>query len=209
MGETISKEALKQELKEIQAYLRAQGEYRKANMLDFAEGYINREPNFLKVNKLQNPDTDRTLEYVDKRPCVAALICDNHCNRVLMVRQYRAGSRSHIHEVIAGVIEPEQDALDALFAEMRQEVGIAKTDIASIDDLGTYYSSVGWTNEIAHLYIVRLKENFTHLEQELDNEECLSYIWVHAKDLMSLYKGNPIPIKTAKLIDEFLFMRGE
>lgn len=209
MGDTISKEGLQQELLEIQEYLRAQGEYRKANMIDFAQGYVDRSPNFLKIKKLQNPDTERTLECVDKKPCIAALICDNSMNRVLMVRQYRAGSQSHVHEVVAGVIEDDQDALDALFAEVRQEAGIVKTDIASIDNIGTYYSSVGWTNEVAHLYIVRLKEHFNQLEQQLDYEECLSYMWVNARDLINLYKGKSVPIKTAMLINEFLLMRGE
>lgn len=209
MGDTISRDSLLQELAEVQDYLRGQGEHRMANMIDFANGYVQREPQFLKVRKTTNPDTARTLEYVNKKPCVAALVTDYNFNRVLFVRQYRVGCMNHIHEVVAGVIEEGQDSLDALFAELRQEVGIVKTDIASINSLGEYYSSVGWTNEIAHLYIVQLKDNFEQLEQQLDEEECLSYIWIDAKQISQLFKSKPTPIKTGMLINQFLDMRGE
>lgn len=165
-------------------------------------------PKFLNIKKTINPDTARVLEYVDKKPCVAALVCTHDMSKVLLVRQYRAGCKNRIHEVVAGVIEDDQDELDALFAELRQEVGISKTDIAGIDNLGSFYSSVGWTNEIAHLFIVRLKPHFEQLEQQLDEEECLSYIWVNVKDLQNIHKNNPLPIKTAMLVDKFLSMKG-
>jgi hypothetical protein len=40
MGDTIARESLIFELKEVQSYLRGIGEYRKANMIDFALGYV-------------------------------------------------------------------------------------------------------------------------------------------------------------------------
>lgn len=160
-------------------------------------------PKFLKCKTITNPDTNRTLEYIDKRPCVAVLVMDHEMEKVLLVKQYRAGCKGHIYEVVAGVVEPDQQPLDALFAELRQEVGIEQLDINDIYELGSFYSSVGWTNEIAHLYIVKLKPGFKQLEQQLDEGECLSYEWVKAEELMTLFKEEPIPIKTAMLIQSF------
>lgn len=160
-------------------------------------------PKFLKCKTITNPDTNRTLEYIDKRPCVAVLVMDHAMENLLMVKQYRAGHKGHIYEVVAGVVEPDQQPIDALYAELRQEAGIQKLDIEQIDNLGAFYSSVGWTNEIAHLYAIQLKANFKQLEQQLDEEECLSYEWVKAEEVMTLFKDQPIPIKTGMLIRHF------
>lgn len=199
----MDKKMLEQELLEIQEHLRSNGEYSKAKTLEHVEKYIKASPDFLRLKKTTNPDTGRTLELVDKRECVAVLVTNCYLNKILLVRQFRAGCINHIHEVVAGVVEEDQDPLDAVFAELRQEVGIQKKDIDVLANVGSYYSSVGWTNEIAHLYFIQLKKDFTQLEQELDEEECLSYAWIDAHKFDSLYKGGPVPIKTAMLYEYF------
>lgn len=158
------------------------------------------EPKFLKFDTVQNPDTGRTLEYVDKKPCVAMLVVSNDGTKGLFVKQYRAGSKDYIYEVVAGVIEDDQEPIDAVYAELRQEVGVGKEDIEKIDFLGSFYSSVGWTNEKAFLYVIRLKQDFKHKEQQLDEGEHLTYHWVDMRDnvkFAKMYADGTMPIKTA------------
>jgi hypothetical protein len=52
-GATIDSASLVTELKEVQKYLRDQGEHRKANMLDFALGYV------------EKPSDNKCLKYID------------------------------------------------------------------------------------------------------------------------------------------------
>ena len=161
------------------------------------------EPKFLKFNTVLNPDTGRILEYVDKRPCVVGMIVDAELKRALMVKQFRAGVQDYIYEFPAGVIEEHQTPLDALFAEVRQEVGIDKDDMSLIAYVGHYLSSVGWTTEDAHLYFVQLKPDYKHLEQQLDEEESVTYEWVNIDEIDKLYKKTAVPIKTAMLLNYY------
>lgn len=153
-------------------------------------------PKFLNVKSLMNPDTNKQLEYVDKKRCVVVFVMDNEIENALFVKQYRAGSKSHIYESVAGVVEDYQTPFEAMLAELSQEVGIHEEDISNYENLGDFYSSVGWTNEIATLYSVILKKDFTHHHQELDDGESLTYEWVNLKNIDKLWDG-PIPIKTA------------
>lgn len=160
-------------------------------------------PKFLKFDNLENPTTGRMLEYVDKKACILTFVTNFKRDKALFVKQFRVGSKSEIYECVAGVIEEGQTPEDALYAELRQEVGVSKDDIFKVDYLGQFYSSVGWTNELAHIYVVQLKEEFVHKEQQLDEEEALTYKWIDIKDCTKLWGNGPIPIKTALALNHF------
>lgn len=157
---------------------------------------------YLSIKTIINPDTGRTLEYVDKKPCVIAMVVNKANDSVLMVNQFRAGVADYIHEFPGGVIEDSQTPTEALFAELSQEVGIEKSDISMVMEVGHYLTSVGWTNEDTYLYHVQLREDFYHKEQQLDEEESLTYSWIPIDKIHELFDG-AIPMKTSLLIEHF------
>lgn len=157
-------------------------------------------PNFLKINSCINPTTGKTLEFVNKRPCVIAAVIAN--GKILMVNQYRCGCDSKIDEFVAGIIEENQTPEEALKAELRQEAGIEEKDIKEIAFINKLYSSVGWTNELAYTYIVELNDTFVQQEQQLDKDENLTYKWLEINDVINMLSAQEkiFPIKTAYLI---------
>lgn len=62
MGDGLTSDSIIQELNEIGSWLREQGEYRKANMIDIATGFVNRSENIqnavfvLKQKLKEDPD---------------------------------------------------------------------------------------------------------------------------------------------------------
>lgn len=168
---------------------------------------------FLQIKNVVNPDTSKILEYVDKRPSVIALVVDHTKTKGLFVKQYRAGSQSHILECPAGVIDEEftdgcihEVAKKAMLRELREEVGLEEEDIEEFRYISKNFASVGWTNEYSFLYIVVLKEHFELKEQILDAGEKLTYEWMDIDSFEGEFDdGRPIPIKTALLLQTFRY----
>ena len=165
-------------------------------------------PNFLKINSCTNPTTDKTLEYVNKRPCVMGLVLNPTNNKILMVNQYRVGADELVDEFVAGVIEEGQTPEEAMKAELLQEAGIKSEDILELSLVNKLYSSVGWTNELCYLYVITLKPDFEQIEQSLDEGENLTYCWKNVDEVVDDFIQNHstkvYPAKTAFLI-QFMF----
>lgn len=176
------------------------------NMKKSLEELSNNVPNFLKIKKIINPDTGKTLEYVDKKQCVIGLVLNHDATKALFVKQYRAGCASPIYECPAGVVDDGELAEDAMIRELREECGIKEQDVDSIKYLNSYYSSVGWTNEMASMFLITLRQDFIHAEQQLDEDESLTYTWFEFnKELPhELWKNTPAPIKSAFLVEMVL-----
>ena len=156
-------------------------------------------PNFLKVSKFENPTTGRTLECIDKPEACLMLVTTEDMEEAIFVRQYRAGCRDTIYECPAGVVDPNMTPLDTVYKELREEIGLYEEDIKKVQYLGKYYSSVGWTSEICHLYIIVVDRDVEFHEQTLDEGENLTYEWLpiaHVKDIQTT-----MPIKTALVLN--------
>jgi ADP-ribose pyrophosphatase len=72
---------------------------------------------------------------------------------VLLVRQFRPAIRDTLAEIPAGVLDVEgEDALTCAGRELFEETGYRHE---TIEFLGGYYSSVGFTDEYVHLFLAR------------------------------------------------------
>lgn len=158
---------------------------------------IDKVPNFLKVSKSINPTTGKTLECVEKPGAVVVLVTDKNMDEGIFVKQYRVGCKSEIIECPAGVIEESDTPISAAIRELREEIGLQSDDIQELKPLGKYYSSVGWTSEVCHLYLVIVDRYVKLHEQQLDKGESLTYAWV---PINGVEKQEIVPAKTALAI---------
>jgi ADP-ribose pyrophosphatase len=84
---------------------------------------------------------------------VLAVTGDGH---VLLVEQFRPAIRSSIVEIPAGLLDVDgEDALTAAARELREETGYRHS---SIEFLGGYYASPGFTDEYVHVFWARVEE---------------------------------------------------
>jgi ADP-ribose pyrophosphatase len=95
-------------------------------------------------------------EIAVRRAAAAVLIYDPQHDEVLLIEQFRAGALASGQpwqvEVVAGLLEPGEDAADLVRREAREEAGVELTDIERIME---YLPSSGGSDEMTTLFVGR------------------------------------------------------
>ena len=99
--------------------------------------------------------------------------------KMVLVRQFRKAAEKVILEVPAGKIDPGEDPFHSAVRELKEETGYTAE---KIEHLTSFYSSVGYSEEIIHLYMAT---GLTPGETEFDSNEALEIL---EYDLDSLKK---------------------
>ena len=81
--------------------------------------------------------------------CVLALLDDG---RLVTIRNFRIATGIWMNEFCAGKLEPGEDPLHAAGRELEEETGY---QAGSIESLGTFYTSPGFTDELMHAFVAR------------------------------------------------------
>jgi ADP-ribose pyrophosphatase len=71
-------------------------------------------------------------------------------NNVILIRQFRIAIERDLIELPAGRLEPDEDPADCARRELEEEIGYHATELIP---LGTYFSSVGFTDEKMYIYL--------------------------------------------------------
>ena len=96
------------------------------------------------------PNGLETSREVVRHPGAVAIIAlqDEH---VLMVRQYRYAIAQETLEIPAGKLDPHETPLACAQRELREETGYRGT----LEKIGAFYSTPGFTDEVMHLFLAR------------------------------------------------------
>ncbi|MGF6906067.1 NUDIX hydrolase [Fusobacterium sp. PH5-44] len=135
---------------------------------------------FLKIAIKKHPESDIQLEYLEKQNAISALLLDSTGKNGLFVKQYRPGINKEIIEVPAGIIENNEDPLEALYREIREETGYSKDDYRFLyKPAQPLILSPGCSTEALYTYIIQLKsDNILPQELSLDFGEVLENQWI-------------------------------
>ena len=71
--------------------------------------------------------------------------------QVLMVRQYRYAIAQETMEIPAGKLDPQETPIACAQRELREETGYRGT----MEHIGTFYTTPGFTDEMMHLFLAR------------------------------------------------------
>lgn len=140
---------------------------------------------FLKPTKIKHPTTGIDLEYLDKSNAVCIVLFNNNKDKILLVKQYRPGSKGPMLEVPAGLIDEGENPETAVLRELREETGYSKDDITDFTNLKDgLYASPGYTTEKLFFFSAKLKDDNKKPEElNLDHGEDLEVEWVEVKDI--------------------------
>lgn len=134
-----------------------------------------------------NQEIDRDIVY--HVPTTMALIytCMAGQHQYLITREYRAGIDMVSVGLPAGCIKEGEPSLEAMWRELKEETGVYVSN--SIGYQVTYQaeatSSEGMTNELTHLYAIKLG-SYDVTAQQLDDDEHIQYAWVNDNELQQL-----------------------
>ncbi len=132
---------------------------------------------------------------------VAALTDDME---LLFVRQFRYPYMQEVLELPAGKLEADENPLRAGKRELREEAGVTAEQYIN---LGQFFPSPGYTNEIIYLYgAIGLKD----CEQDLDEDEFLNVEKIPLNKAVEMILNNEITdgktqaavLKLAALLDK-------
>lgn len=116
---------------------------------------------------------ERSREVVRHAPVVGIIVLKEPGEgargyEVVMVRQYRAPVEQEVLEIVAGHVDAGESPLEAARRELREETGFEAKEWI---ELGTLYSSPGFTDEEVTLFIAR---SLSHLGAAHDEEEAIT-----------------------------------
>jgi ADP-ribose pyrophosphatase len=103
----------------------------------------------VRVDEVEAADGHRsTREVVEHRGAVG-IVCV-HGGEIVLVRQYRHATGEELLEIPAGKLDPGEEPESTAYRELIEEVGLRAN---ALEQLATYYTTPGFTNERFHLYL--------------------------------------------------------
>jgi ADP-ribose pyrophosphatase len=128
---------------------------------------------------------------VIRHPGAAAVLPVMPSDEVLLVKQFRPAVRRTLTEIPAGLLDVEgEDALTCASRELFEETGFRHR---TIEFLGGYYSSPGFTDEYVHLFWAR-----TEAEPEGEPEEGIEVVRMPFATMADAARGGRVrDVKTA------------
>ncbi len=137
-------------------------------------------------------------EVVRHRPGVAIVLLQEQSdvvaygNQVILVNHYRVPIERKLLELVAGIMDEGESPLQAAQREVREELGMAAD---RWDELGTLFSSAGFTDEKITLFLAR---GARPIDTERDEGEALSpHMVPFSLALEQVRKGEIMDMKTA------------
>lgn len=147
-------------------------------------------------------------QVVKHAPAVVMLVHDCQRDTYLLEREYRAGSHTFAFGIPAGLIdEGDADTHAAALRELHEETGVTvnvgsasdegqhsatpatpATSTApsySIDEVGSFYSSEGMTDELVTIMVIHLK-SWQMRHTHFDRDEHVESTWVDWETLNSI-----------------------
>ncbi len=124
------------------------------------------------------PNRERVITYIDHGGTAACLCFDSNRSEVLLVSQERPVVQAQLLEVPSGRIEKGERPEDAAAREVLEESGYRA---GTLTPLGSFFSSVGLTNEKIHIFttgeFVRLDSAVPEfVPQWIRLDECMELI---------------------------------
>lgn len=148
------------------------------------------------VDKVELENKTQGVREMVFHPGGVGVICVDDDGYVYLVRQFRKPYEKSILEIPAGKLNKDEDPLVCAERELSEETGIRADNLIS---LGEFYPSVGYTNEVLHLF---LATGLQKGEANPDEDEFVDVEKIHLSVLVDMIMSNEI--KDGKTISAVL-----
>lgn len=118
-------------------------------------------------DKAKLPDGSTSTREWIKHPGASAVLPVFENGDVMLVRQFRYPMSQIFYEVPAGKIDPGENEDSTAVRELREEAGLV---CRQFEYVGHFYPSIGYTDEIIHLYVAW---DIRSYDQQVEDDEFL------------------------------------
>ena len=140
----------------------------------------------LEIKHIRLPDgTSAVRELIHHAGAVAIVALDEKRN-IFLVRQYRVGADQSLYEIPAGLLEADENPTDSAVRELREEIGFRP---GTIEPLGGFYVSPGYTTEYIHLF---LAQDLTPDSLAQDSDEFIEVTRVPLDEALAMIESQTI-----------------
>ncbi|NTW71284.1 MAG: NUDIX hydrolase [Eubacteriaceae bacterium] len=117
----------------------------------------------LKVDTVTLPNGHHTQRELISHSGGCAVVV-NHKGDIVFVRQYRKSIETHLLELPAGKLDPNEDIATCALRELQEETGLIAENMVKI---GLMYPTPGYSNEVIHLYYAdKLREGTVNRDED-------------------------------------------
>ena len=106
--------------------------------------------------------------------------------RLILIRQFRPAISDYLLEIPAGRLEPGEDSGSCIARELQEEIGYRP---GQLEKLGEIYSSVGFCNELIHLYLAR---DLEPVAQSLEPDEFIELQTMTLEEALQLVSSGEL-----------------
>ena len=130
----------------------------------------------------EGPEADNGLKPIKINASDWVSIMVEKEGKLLVEKQFRYGANDFVEEFPCGMVEKDEDPLDAVVRELEEETGIKLLDKTDIVKLGQTNPNPAFMTNMMHYFYVNLDyAKWIQNEQKLDEHEELECYW-RAKD---------------------------
>ena len=126
----------------------------------------------------KGPETDSGLKPIKiKAPDWVSIMVEKD-GMFLVEKQFRYGANDYVEEFPCGMVEKDEDPLDAVIRELEEETGIKLLDKNNVIKLGQTNPNPAFMTNKMHYYYVNLDyAKYAHVDQKLDEHEEIELYW--------------------------------
>lgn len=121
-----------------------------------------------------------------RHPGAVLIVAPLDGERLLFVRNFRVAVGAWMLEFPAGKLERGESPRDAAARELEEETGYRA---ATVELLGTFYTSPGFCDELMHVFHA---SNITHVGQDLEEDEQITVDVVTVREALAMAQDGRI-----------------
>ena len=164
----------------------------------------NRAPYYV-ASRRKNVDTIKAATHDNRADGVILYgVYGENKDKVVLIRQYRYPVDGYVYEFPAGLVEPDEDMLEAGIREMFEETGLAFTPVQTASP---FFTSVGMTDESCGTIFGYCSGEPSTAHQE--GSEDIQVVLADREECKRILKEENVAIMCAYMLMHFIASEGD
>ncbi len=143
----------------------------------------------LNIDEIELPDGKQIeFEALHYHRAGVGVLAEDSDGKIVLVKNYRYINDYYSWEMPAGTVPPTQTHRECIIQELKEEAG-CEVENENLIYLGTYFPSIGSSDQIFHCYHAK---NVRKVTDKIDTNEIIEVGWFSRNELYDLFRSGEI-----------------